>query len=412
MTEETNVKVKQMEETEDKIQNKNPDEIQDKNQDVVQNQDAIQNKNQMQNDVKDENSDKNKDENKDEIKDEKIKSVRRRKPRKKRNMDPSFIMTPEQKAAKKAAEEQAKKVEEEYAKKSDEEIQKEAEDALVNLIKLAIEESDYFGGSELKLRKDGQVEITRTSKRKKIDRNDKDKGKRIKNERLFDRDGYPVDSVEEALDRYYEKFPEKIENRKKAAKKMASRRDPDEVINMCDPSDNEKTSGADKDKTGATGAEGAQENMRYKSFQEYLNDLKKSAGIKIDSDSVTGQVADEAAQGTKKKRSKSKSKNKDKNGENTKKKVSRSFLTEVKAYAMEERRKRLMEKYPVRKVFADDDVELFEVPKEIYANPKADTCELEEVACVRLYDDPYIEMTIDFNFDAKVKKPRKKSSII
>ena len=53
-----------------------------------------------------------------------------------------------------------------------------------------------------------------------------------------------------------------------------------------------------------------------------------------------------------------------------------------------------------------------EVPKEIYQNPKAETCELEEIVCIRLYDDPYIQMTIDFNLNANVKKPRKKSSII
>ena len=113
-----------------------------------------------------------------------------------------------------------------------------------------------------------------------------------------------------------------------------------------------------------------------------------------------------------KKKTKSRSKSKDKDKAEEKQPVKFNFLSELRDYAMAERKKRLLRKYPIKRVDKDENMEFYAIPQELYQNPKANTCEMEEIVCIRLYDDPYVQMTIDFNLDANVKKPHKKSSII
>ena len=364
------------------------------------------------------------------------------KPKKKRKRTPKSSPVEE---AKKAAEEEAKRIAEEYAKKPEEEIQKEAEEAFMNLIRIAIDEASYFGGSELKIRKDGQVEIKRSRRTAKPLTPDKERGTNRTNKRIFDRDGYPVDSVEEAMEHYYEQFPEKVKNKRKSKAKTKDE----------DTSYVEKTK-LDKDKVNENSVESKEAantensaNSKSTTSESDIKDDKFAAkeAIKAESKNIedeknakdadkdqesketteTTETTDnksdaetksgEASKNAKNAKSYSKKKTikgkkKGKSKEDEKEPIQYNFLAELREYAMRERRKRLLKKYPIKKIEEDKDAAFFEVPKEIYQNPKTETCELEEIVCIRLYDDPYIQMTIDFNLDANVKKPRKKSSII
>ena len=305
--------------------------------------------------------------------------------------------------AKKAAEEEAKRIAEEYAKKPEEEIQKEAEEAFMNLIRIAIDEASYFGGSELKLRKDGQVEIKRSRRTAKPLTPDKERGTNRINKRIFDRDGYPVDSVEEAMEHYYEQFPEKVKNKRKS---KAKTKDEDTA--------NEDKTKLDKDKVNENSVESKDaantENSADSKSTTTESDIKNDKSAAETKSGEASKDAKNAKSSSKKKTTKGKKKGKGK--EDEKEPIQYNFLAELREYAMRERRKRLLKKYPIKKIDEDKDAAFFEVPKEIYQNPKAETCELEEIVCIRLYDDPYIQMTIDFNLNANVKKPRKKSSII
>lgn len=322
------------------------------------------------------------------------------KPKKKRRRTPKPSPVEE---AKKAAEEEAKRIAEEYAKKSEEEIQKEAEEAFMNLIRIAIDEASYFGGSELKLRKDGQVEIKRSRRTAKPLTPDKERGTNRTNKRIFDRDGYPVDSVEEAMEHYYEQFPEKLKNKRKS---KAKAKDEDTA--------NEDKTKLDKDKVNENSVESKDaantENSADSKSTTTESDIKNDKSAAETKSGEASKNAKNAKSSSKKKTTKGKKKGKGK--EDEKEPIQYNFLAELREYAMRERRKRLLKKYPIKKIDEDKDAAFFEVPKEIYQNPKAETCELEEIVCIRLYDDPYIQMTIDFNLNANVKKPRKKSSII
>lgn len=407
------------------------------------------------------------------------------KPKKKRRRTPKPSPVEE---AKKAAEEEAKRIAEEYAKKPEEEIQKEAEEAFLNLIRIAIDEASYFGGSELKLRKDGQVEITRSRRTAKPLTPDKERGTKRTNKRIFDRDGYPVDSVEEAMEHYYEQFPEKVKNKRKSKAKAKdedtanaekTKLDKDKVnensveskeaVNIENSAVNKSTTsesdikdgkfvakenqkaeskviedakGADQESKETTGDKTTIDGeviMDSKTGVDNKSDMdnksatdnKAGAGDKnvTDNESATDSksTADnkfatetkssEASKNTKNaksfsKKKTTKGKKKGKGKEDEKETIQYNFLAELREYAMRERRKRLLKKYPIKKIDEDKDAAFFEVPHEIYQNPKAETCEIEEIVCIRLYDDPYIQMTIDFNLDANVKKPRKKSSIV
>ena len=348
------------------------------------------------------------------------------KPKKKRRRTPKPSPVEE---AKKAAEEEAKRIAEEYAKKSEEEIQKEAEEAFMNLIRIAIDEASYFGGSELKLRKDGQVEIKRSRRTAKPLTPDKERGTNRTNKRIFDRDGYPVDSVEEAMEHYYEQFPEKLKNKRKSkakakddnlsddvAKKAESKTTTDGKVTMDSKTttDGKATmdSKATTDKKTAIDHKSTMDSNASED-NESVTDSKSTIDDKSASETKSGEAsknAKNAKPSSKKKTTKGKKKGKGK--EDEKEPIQYNFLAVLREYAMRERRKRLLKKYPIKKIDEDKDAAFFEVPKEIYQNPKAETCELEEIVCIRLYDDPYIQMTIDFNLDANVKKPRKKSSII
>ncbi len=322
------------------------------------------------------------------------------KPKKKRRRTPKPSPVEE---AKKAAEEEAKRIAEEYAKKPEEEIQKEAEEAFMNLIRIAIDEASYFGGSELKLRKDGQVEIKRSRRTAKPLTPDKERGTNRINKRIFDRDGYPVDSVEEAMEHYYEQFPEKVKNKRKS---KAKAKDEDTA--------NEDKTKHDKDKVNENSVESKDaantENSADSKSTTTESDIKNDKSAAETKSGEASKNAKNAKSSSKKKTTKGKKKGKGK--EDEKEPIQYNFLAELREYAMRERRKRLLKKYPIKKIDEDKDAAFFEVPKEIYQNPKAETCELEEIVCIRLYDDPYIQMTIDFNLNANVKKPRKKSSII
>lgn len=322
------------------------------------------------------------------------------KPKKKRRRTPKPSPVEE---AKKAAEEEAKRIAEEYAKKPEEEIQKEAEEAFMNLIRIAIDEASYFGGSELKLRKDGQVEIKRSRRTAKPLTPDKERGTNRINKRIFDRDGYPVDSVEEAMEHYYEQFPEKVKNKRKS---KAKTKDEDTA--------NEDKTKLDKDKVNENSVESKDaantENSADSKSTTTESDIKNDKSAAETKSGEASKNAKNAKSSSKKKTTKGKKKGKGK--EDEKEPIQYNFLAELREYAMRERRKRLLKKYPIKKIDEDKDAAFFEVPKEIYQNPKAETCELEEIVCIRLYDDPYIQMTIDFNLNANVKKPRKKSSII
>ena len=322
------------------------------------------------------------------------------KPKKKRRRTPKPSPVEE---AKKAAEEEAKRIAEEYAKKPEEEIQKEAEEAFMNLIRIAIDEASYFGGSELKLRKDGQVEIKRSRRTAKPLTPDKERGTNRINKRIFDRDGYPVDSVEEAMEHYYEQFPEKVKNKRKS---KAKTKDEDTA--------NEDKTKLDKDKVNENSVESKDaantENSADSKSTTTESDIKNDKSAAETKSGEASKDAKNAKSSSKKKTTKGKKKGKGK--EDEKEPIQYNFLAELREYAMRERRKRLLKKYPIKKIDEDKDAAFFEVPKEIYQNPKAETCELEEIVCIRLYDDPYIQMTIDFNLNANVKKPRKKSSII
>ena len=322
------------------------------------------------------------------------------KPKKKRRRTPKPSPVEE---AKKAAEEEAKRIAEEYAKKPEEEIQKEAEEAFMNLIRIAIDEASYFGGSELKLRKDGQVEIKRSRRTAKPLTPDKERGTNRTNKRIFDRDGYPVDSVEEAMEHYYEQFPEKVKNKRKSKAKSKD----ENTVNA------EKTK-LDKNKVNENFTESKEaantENSADSKSITSETDIKDSESATDSKVSEATKIAKNAKSSSKKKTTKGKKKGKGKEGE--KEPIQYNFLAELREYAMRERRKRLLKKYPIKKIDEDKDAVFFEVPQEIYQNPKAETCEMEEIVCIRLYDDPYIQMTIDFNLDANVKKPRKKSSIV
>lgn len=342
------------------------------------------------------------------------------KPKKKRRRTPKPSPVEE---AKKAAEEEAKRIAEEYAKKSEEEIQKEAEEAFMNLIRIAIDEASYFGGSELKLRKDGQVEIKRSRRTAKPLTPDKERGTNRTNKRIFDRDGYPVDSVEEAMEHYYEQFPEKLKNKRKSkakakddnlsadiAKKAENKETTDGKVTMDDKvtMDSKVTT----DNKTAIDHKSTMDNNASED-NESVTDSKSTIDDKSAAETKSGEAskdAKNAKSSSKKKTTKGKKKGKGK--EDEKEPIQYNFLAELREYAMRERRKRLLKKYPIKKIDEDKDAAFFEVPKEIYQNPKAETCELEEIVCIRLYDDPYIQMTIDFNLNANVKKPRKKSSII
>ncbi len=322
------------------------------------------------------------------------------KPKKKRKRTPKPSPVEE---AKKAAEEEAKRIAEEYAKKPEEEIQKEAEEAFMNLIRIAIDEASYFGGSELKLRKDGQVEIKRSRRTAKPLTPDKERGTNRINKRIFDRDGYPVDSVEEAMEHYYEQFPEKLKNKRKS---KAKAKDEDTA--------NEDKTKHDKDKVNENSVESKDaantKNSADSKSTTTESDIKNDKSAAETKSGEASKNAKNAKSSSKKKTTKGKKKGKGK--EDEKEPIQYNFLAELREYAMRERRKRLLKKYPIKKIDEDKDAAFFEVPKEIYQNPKAETCELEEIVCIRLYDDPYIQMTIDFNLNANVKKPRKKSSII
>lgn len=322
------------------------------------------------------------------------------KPKKKRRRTPKPSPVEE---AKKAAEEEAKRIAEEYAKKPEEEIQKEAEEAFMNLIRIAIDEASYFGGSELKLRKDGQVEIKRSRRTAKPLTPDKERGTNRINKRIFDRDGYPVDSVEEAMEHYYEQFPEKVKNKRKS---KAKTKDEDTA--------NEDKTKLDKDKVNENSVESKDtantKNSADSKSTTTESDIKNDKSAAETKSGEASKNAKNAKSSSKKKTTKGKKKGKGK--EDEKEPIQYNFLAELREYAMRERRKRLLKKYPIKKIDEDKDAAFFEVPKEIYQNPKAETCELEEIVCIRLYDDPYIQMTIDFNLNANVKKPRKKSSII
>ena len=322
------------------------------------------------------------------------------KPKKKRKRTPKPSPVEE---AKKAAEEEAKRIAEEYAKKPEEEIQKEAEEAFMNLIRIAIDEASYFGGSELKLRKDGQVEIKRSRRTAKPLTPDKERGTNRINKRIFDRDGYPVDSVEEAMEHYYEQFPEKVKNKRKS---KAKTKDEDTA--------NEDKTKLDKDKVNENSVESKDaantENSADSKSTTTESDIKNDKSAAETKSGEASKDAKNAKSSSKKKTTKGKKKGKGK--EDEKEPIQYNFLAELREYAMRERRKRLLKKYTIKKIDEDKDAAFFEVPKEIYQNPKAETCELEEIVCIRLYDDPYIQMTIDFNLNANVKKPRKKSSII
>lgn len=322
------------------------------------------------------------------------------KPKKKRRRTPKPSPVEE---AKKAAEEEAKRIAEEYAKKPEEEIQKEAEEAFMNLIRIAIDEASYFGGSELKLRKDGQVEIKRSRRTAKPLTPDKERGTNRINKRIFDRDGYPVNSVEEAMEHYYEQFPEKLKNKRKS---KAKTKDEDTA--------NEDKTKLDKDKVNENSVESKDaantENSADSKSTMTESDIKNDKSAAETKSGEASKNAKNAKSSSKKKTTKGKKKGKGK--EDEKEPIQYNFLAELREYAMRERRKRLLKKYPIKKIDEDKDAAFFEVPKEIYQNPKAETCELEEIVCIRLYDDPYIQMTIDFNLNANVKKPRKKSSII
>lgn len=322
------------------------------------------------------------------------------KPKKKRRRTPKPSPVEE---AKKAAEEEAKRIAEEYAKKPEEEIQKEAEEAFMNLIRIAIDEASYFGGSELKLRKDGQVEIKRSRRTAKPLTPDKERGTNRINKRIFDRDGYPVDSVEEAMEHYYEQFPEKVKNKRKS---KAKTKDEDTA--------NEDKTKLDKDKVNENSVESKDaantKNSADSKSTTTESDIKNDKSAAETKFGEASKNAKNAKSSSKKKTTKGKKKGKGK--EDEKEPIQYNFLAELREYAMRERRKRLLKKYPIKKIDEDKDAAFFEVPKEIYQNPKAETCELEEIVCIRLYDDPYIQMTIDFNLNANVKKPRKKSSII
>ena len=322
------------------------------------------------------------------------------KPKKKRKRTPKPSPAEE---AKKAAEEEAKRIAEEYAKKPKEEIQKEAEEAFMNLIRIAIDEASYFGGSELKLRKDGQVEIKRSRRTAKPLTPDKERGTNRINKRIFDRDGYPVDSVEEAMEHYYEQFPEKLKNKRKS---KAKAKDEDTA--------NEDKTKHDKDKVNENSVESKDaantKNSADSKSTTTESDIKNDKSAAETKSGEASKNAKNAKSSSKKKTTKGKKKGKGK--EDEKEPIQYNFLAELREYAMRERRKRLLKKYPIKKIDEDKDAAFFEVPKEIYQNPKAETCELEEIVCIRLYDDPYIQMTIDFNLNANVKKPRKKSSII
>ena len=322
------------------------------------------------------------------------------KPKKKRRRTPKPSPVEE---AKKAAEEEAKRIAEEYAKKPEEEIQKEAEEAFMNLIRIAIDEASYFGGSELKLRKDGQVEIKRSRRTAKPLTPDKERGTNRINKRIFDRDGYPVDSVEEAMEHYYEQFPEKLKNKRKS---KAKAKDEDTA--------NEDKTKHDKDKVNENSVESKDaantKNSADSKSTTTESDIKNDKSAAETKSGEASKNAKNAKSSSKKKTTKGKKKGKGK--EDEKEPIQYNFLAELREYAMRERRKRLLKKYPIKKIDEDKDAAFFEVPKEIYQNPKAETCELEEIVCIRLYDDPYIQMTIDFNLNANVKKPRKKSSII
>lgn len=287
----------------------------------------------------------------------------------------------------------------------------------MNLIRIAIDEASYFGGSELKLRKDGQVEIKRSRRTAKPLTPDKERGTNRINKRIFDRDGYPVDSVEEAMEHYYEQFPEKVKNKRKSkakakddnlsadiAKKAESKETTDGKVTM----DGKVTT---DNKTAIDHKSTMDNNVSEDS--ESVTDSKSTIDDKSAAETKSGEAsknAKNAKSSSKKKTTKGKKKGKGK--EDEKEPIQYNFLAELREYAMRERRKRLLKKYPIKKIDEDKDAAFFEVPKEIYQNPKAETCELEEIVCIRLYDDPYIQMTIDFNLNANVKKPRKKSSII
>ena len=147
--------------------------------------------------------------------------------------------------------------------------------------------------------------------------------------------------------------------------------------------------------------------LQYTTLKDFIKNDKSAAETKSGEASKDAKNAKSSS-----KKNTTKGKKKGKGKEDEKEPIQYNFLAELREYAMRERRKRLLKKYPIKKIDEDKDAAFFEVPKEIYQNPKAETCELEEIVCIRLYDDPYIQMTIDFNLNANVKKPRKKSSII
>ena len=205
------------------------------------------------------------------------------------------------------------------------------------------------------------------------------------------------------MEHYYEQFPEKLKNKRKS---KAKAKDEDTA--------NEDKTKHDKDKVNENSVESKDaantKNSADSKSTTTESDIKNDKSAAETKSGEASKNAKNAKSSSKKKTTKGKKKGKGK--EDEKEPIQYNFLAELREYAMRERRKRLLKKYPIKKIDEDKDAAFFEVPKEIYQNPKAETCELEEIVCIRLYDDPYIQMTIDFNLNANVKKPRKKSSII
>ena len=88
------------------------------------------------------------------------------------------------------------------------------------------------------------------------------------------------------------------------------------------------------------------------------------------------------------------------------------FINMIRDHAKRQRLELRLEKYPPELLLDDDDVMIWKIPPETFACPTEFTSELTELACIRLYDDPFVPMSVKFNLDVEVKKSRKKPAII
>ena len=88
------------------------------------------------------------------------------------------------------------------------------------------------------------------------------------------------------------------------------------------------------------------------------------------------------------------------------------FINMIRDHAKRQRLELRLEKYPPELLLDDDDVMIWKIPPETFACPTEFTSELTELACIRIYDDPFVPMSVKFNLDVEVKKSRKKPAII